>query len=103
MMPKRTLVADSDKIRFVIVTMDSHLSSATARAALRLTEDIPGLSLDIHAAEEWGSNPAALKRCCDDIAHGDIIVTTMLFMEDHFQPVLQARTLRRHGLRDVGQ
>jgi magnesium chelatase subunit H len=95
MMPKRTLVADSDKIRFVIVTMDSHLSSATARAALRLTEDIPGLSLDIHAAEEWGSNPAALKRCCDDIAHGDIIVTTMLFMEDHFQPVLQALRDRR--------
>ncbi len=96
-MPKRTTAADSSPIRFVIVTMDSHLSSAVARAALRLGHEYPGLSLIIHAADEWGSDPAALQRCCDDIAQGDIVVATMLFMEDHFRPVLKALQDRREG------
>src|SRR5271165_5675550 len=94
-MPKRTTVADSAKVRFVIVTMDSHLTSATARAALRLTKDYPGLSLTIHAADEWDSDPASLQRCCEDIARGDIVVATMLFMEEHFRPVLRALQERR--------
>jgi magnesium chelatase subunit H len=96
-MPKRITAADSSPIRFVIVTMDSHLSSAVARAALRLGHEYPGLSLIIHAADEWGSDPAALQRCCDDIAQGDIVVATMLFMEDHFRPVLKALQDRREG------
>jgi magnesium chelatase subunit H len=94
MTPKRTSAADSG-IRFVIVTMDSHLSSATARAAQQLSREIPGLTLEIHAADEWGSHPAALDRCVEAIARGDIIVVTMLFMEDHFKPVLQALRDRR--------
>jgi magnesium chelatase subunit H len=96
-MLKRTTAADRSPIRFVIVTMDSHLSSAVARAALRLGHEYPGLSLIIHAADEWGSDPAALQRCCDDIAQGDIVVATMLFMEDHFRPVLKALQDRREG------
>ena len=94
-MPKRTTAADTTKLRFVIVTMDSHLSSATVRAAQRLAREFPGLSVDIHAADEWGTDPASLQRCCNDIAQGDIIVATMLFMEDHFRPVLQALSERR--------
>jgi magnesium chelatase subunit H len=94
-MPKRTTAADPTEIRFVIVTMDSHLSSATGRAALRLTKQFPGLTLRIHAADEWGSDPGALQRCCDDIARANIIVATMLFMEDHFRPLQQALQDRR--------
>lgn len=94
-MPKRTTVADRTEIRIVIVTMDSHLSSATARAARRLTRDIPGLSLNVHATDEWGSDSQALQRCLDDIARGDIILATMLFMEDHFRPLLSALQRRR--------
>jgi magnesium chelatase subunit H len=82
-------------MRFVIVTMDSHLSSATERAAERLVEQDPALSVVIHAADNWGSDPASLERCRADIACGDIIVVTMLFMEDHFKPVIQALRDRR--------
>jgi len=78
-----------------MVTMDSHLSSATARAAQRLATTMPGLTLAIHAADEWGSDPHSLQRCLDDIASGDIIVCTMLFIEDHFQPLLPALQARR--------
>src|SRR5271165_5860024 len=94
-MPKRISVADRTEIRVVIVTMDSHLSSAAARAARRLAKDIPGLCLNVHAADEWGSDPRSLQRCTADIARGDIVIATMLFMEDHFQPLLQALQARR--------
>jgi magnesium chelatase subunit H len=94
-MPKHTSAVDSTPIRVVIVTMDSHLSSATLRAAGRLAGEMPGLRLAIHAADEWGNDPAALGRCCDEIARADIIVATMLFMEDHFNPLLAALRARR--------
>lgn len=38
---------------------------------------------------------AVLDRCLHDIAHADIVVATMLFMEDHFLPVLPALAARR--------
>ena len=94
-MPKRTSAADPTPVRVVIVTMDSHLASATERARRTLVRQLPGLSLSVHAAAEWGDDPAALQRCLDDIAAGDIVVATMLFMEDHFQPVLAALAERR--------
>ena len=47
-------------VRVVVVTMDSHLSSAVRRAEGELQRDIPGLSLVVHAADEWGSDLAAL-------------------------------------------
>jgi magnesium chelatase subunit H len=94
-MQKLTTAADRSAIRFVIVTMDSHLSSATMRAKDRLARDFPGLKLEIHAADEWGSNPLALQRCKEAIEHGDIVVVTMLFLEDHFLPLLPVLKERR--------
>ncbi|WP_315725309.1 MULTISPECIES: magnesium chelatase subunit H [unclassified Bradyrhizobium] len=94
-MPKRISVADVTPIRVVIVTMDSHLASAAVRARTTLQAELPGLDLKVHAADEWGCNPDALAHCLADIATGDIVVATMLFMEDHIQPVLPALQARR--------
>jgi magnesium chelatase subunit H len=55
----------------------------------------PGLRLSVHAAAEWGDDDAALARCKADIATGDIVIVTMLFMEDHFLPILPALRARR--------
>ncbi len=82
-------------MRVVLVTMDSHLASAAQRAARRLAKSLPGVSLKVHAAAEWSDEPAALQRALDDIARGDIVIATMLFMEDHFLPVLPALKARR--------
>jgi magnesium chelatase subunit H len=41
------------------------------------------------------TTPAALARCKADIARGDIVIATMLFMEDHFLPVLPGLQARR--------
>ncbi len=97
-MRKRTSAAETSPaqpVNVVIVTMDSHLASATQRAAATLRREMPGLKLSLHAASEFMSNPVELERCREAIATGDIVVATMLFMEDHFTPVLDALQARR--------
>jgi magnesium chelatase subunit H len=96
MTPKRTSAAEpATPTRVVLVTMDSHLASAAERANRELARTLPGLSLSVHAAGEWGADGTALERCRADIASGDIVIVTMLFMEDHFLPVLPALKARR--------
>jgi len=83
------------RIRVVIVTMDTHVASATARAHLALKRDLPGLELSVHAASEWSADPRTLARCLEAIASADIVINTMLFMEDHFLPLMPALQARR--------
>ena len=100
-MPKRTSVDSAASTvpavptRVVLVTMDSHLASAAERANRTLGRLLPGVTLAVHAAAEWGDQPDALQRCVDDIGRGDIVICTMLFMEEHFTPVLPALKARR--------
>ncbi|MDJ0780314.1 MAG: magnesium chelatase subunit H, partial [Gammaproteobacteria bacterium] len=94
-MPKRTSDVKDIPVRVVIVTLDNHLASAVERAEKSLSSELPGLSLTLHAAAEWGTNPVALDRCLEEIAQADIIIATMLFMEEHIKPVLPALQARR--------
>src|ERR1700761_1086181 len=96
-MPKRTSPADAIPVRIVVVTMDSHLSDAAARAQKLLRRDFPGVELSVHAADEWGTNDAALMRCNAAIARGDIVIATMLFLDDHVRAVMPALVARRDG------
>ena len=82
-------------IRFVIVTMDSALAGSAARAQEALRQELPGLELVVHAADEWGSDSEALGRCRDDIATGDIVLAAMLFLDDHIRAVQPALAARR--------
>jgi magnesium chelatase subunit H len=75
--------------------MDSHLSGAAARARGLLKRDYPGIELVVHAADEWGADAAALARCNADVARGDIIIATMLFLDDHVRAVMPALAARR--------
>ena len=93
--PGNAAPANAVPISIVIVTMDTHLASATERAYRRLLRDFPGLSLRLHAATEWGDDPEALARCRADIAGGDIIISAMLFMEDHYREILADLKARR--------
>ncbi|MBK1694574.1 magnesium chelatase subunit H [Chromatium weissei] len=100
-MPKRTSVADirskveATPVRVVIINLDGHLSGTTQRALPAVRRELPGLELSLHAATEWADSPEALNRCLADIAAGDIIMATMLVMEEHFKPILPALTARR--------
>ncbi|MDO9383917.1 MAG: magnesium chelatase subunit H [Hyphomicrobiaceae bacterium] len=91
-MQKRITAADAP-VRVVIVTLDRHLEGAVARARAALGND--GISLTLHAAAEWSNNTAALQQCREDIGSADVIIATMLFMEDHIQAVLPALEARR--------
>jgi magnesium chelatase subunit H len=82
-------------VRVVVVTMDTHLASATDRARGALLRELPGLQLSMHAASEFAASSEALARCEADIALGDIVIVTMLFLEDHFLPLLPALKARR--------
>jgi magnesium chelatase subunit H len=96
-MRKRISDADATPLRVVIVTMDSHLAGAIARAHAQLRTELPGLDIVLHSADEWGSDPEALDRCRADIAQGDIVIATMLFLEDHIRAVLPALEARRNA------
>jgi len=81
--------------RVVVVTLDRHLNGVFKRAAADLASSIPGLTLTLHAATDWVEDRAALARCIDDIGAGDIIILTMLFIEDQVRALLPALEARR--------
>ena len=94
-MQKRISAAEPIPVRIVIVTMDTHLASSVERAGRTLRREAPGLSIVLHAATEFSTNAEKLARCRADIAGADILLCAMLFMEDHFQPVLTDLAARR--------
>ncbi|CTQ48015.1 cobaltochelatase subunit CobN [Jannaschia donghaensis] len=80
--------------RITLVTLDRHAAGPAARVAPTLEADFPGLQLTIHAAAEWEKDPAALDAARGDIGRADIVVTSVIFLEDHIKaivPDLQAR------------
>jgi magnesium chelatase subunit H len=81
----------------VIVTLDNHLAGAVASAETELRRTVPGLTVALHAASEWGSDQTALDACLADIATGDIVIASMLFVDDHVQMVLPALKARNEA------
>ena len=80
------------KVHVTVVTLDNHLSGAAERAAVALARD--GIAIHFHAAADW-SDPAEVERARADIARGDIVIATMLFLEDHIRAVMPALQARR--------
>ncbi len=81
-------------IRVTFVTLDNHMTSAVERARQVLRNEIPGLEVSIHALAGWDADEAAAERCRADIERADIIVASMIFMDNHIralQPWLEAR------------
>ena len=93
-MPKRISDANSTPIRVVFVTMDDHLAGSVDRARVMLRKTYPGLQLSMHTAAHW-DDADQLAQCLNDIATADILIVTMLFMEDHIRPVYDALMARR--------
>ena len=83
--------------RVAIVTMDTHLNTAALKAANTLKKEIPGLSLEMFAASEYASEPAKLNSCIEGIRKADIVIVTMLFVEDHFKPIIKVLEEKRRN------
>ena len=84
-------------VRVVVVTLDNHLAGAAERAQAKLAKTNPGLTIDFHAASDWDADAGALAKCHADIARGDILISGMLFMEEHVSKVLPQLTARREA------
>ena len=97
-MPKRTSVVERTPVRFVLLTMDRHLAGASDRAAEWVARDVPGFEFSLHAASDWHEDADALARCKADLERADIIVATMLFMEEHYTPVIEILRRRRESV-----
>ena len=96
-MPKLTTVVDhtaDSHTKVVLVTMDNHLSGAFDHVSQKLLATAD-LRFKMHAASDWRNNPSAVEKCREDIGQADIVIVTMLFMEDHFLPILDALEQRR--------
>jgi magnesium chelatase subunit H len=81
--------------RVVIVTLDAHAAGPCARVVERLAGEFPGLSVSVHAAAEWGENPDALIRTKMAIAEADIVVSGLIFLEEHIEAILPDLRARR--------
>ncbi len=89
------MAAEATTLRFVIVTLDSHLADAFEGARAVLQSQLPGLELSMHIAADWGTNPASAERARADIARANIICCTQLFQDEYAKEVLEAVLARR--------
>jgi magnesium chelatase subunit H len=87
--------ADPTPLRVVIVTLDNHLSGVVDRARTTLTRELPGLTLSMHAAANWGDDDAAVNRCRADIGKADIVIVTMIFLDEQIRAIRPALEARR--------
>ncbi len=58
---------------------------------------MPGLALTLHAAADWESDRAALEDAKTAIARADLVIVTMIFMEEHARAILPALAARREA------
>ncbi len=88
-------LAATAPVRVVVITLDNHLSGAFERAQQQFDRAGTGVTIGFHAAADWDAKPGALDATHADIARADIILCTMLFLEDHIRAVLPQLTARR--------
>ena len=88
--------APAAEARVVIITLDNHLSGAIERARARFEREQPGVSIAFHAAADW-DDQSRLDAARADIACGDIIVTSMIFLEDQIRAIKPALEARREA------
>ena len=82
-------------VRVTIVTLDHHLKGAVERAGGELRAD--NIHLSLHAAADWDRDADSLTRAKDDVAQADIVIASMLFLDDHVRAILPALEARRES------
>ncbi len=94
---RANIPAPTTPVRVVVITLDNHLSGAFQRAQQQFDQAGSGVSIGFHAAADWEEKPDTLEAARADIMRGDIILCTMLFLEDHIRAVLPQLSERRES------
>ena len=74
--------------RVAILTLDAHIAGPAAHAEAALRKDFKNIDVTMLTAAEWGGNPQALEQAKKVILDADIVVTVLLFLEEHVQAIL---------------
>jgi magnesium chelatase subunit H len=82
-------------VRVTIVTLDNHLKGAVDRAGQALCRD--NIHLSLHAAADWDRDPEHLAACKQAIAEADIVIVTMIFIDDQVRAILPDLEARREN------
>lgn len=82
-------------VRVAIVTLDNHLKGAVERAAAQLAPE--NIALTLHAATDWDRSAGTLDRAREAVARADIVIVSMLFLDDHIRAILPALDQRREA------
>ncbi|MEL7482565.1 MAG: cobaltochelatase subunit CobN, partial [Pseudomonadota bacterium] len=88
---------DHTPISIVLMSLDRQLEAAVQRAEAALKRDLPNLSIRFHAAADWNRRADMLEACKADIESADVVVASMLFMEDQIRAILPALQARREA------
>ena len=80
-------------VRVAIVTLDNHLKGAVERASERLAGE--NIAITLHAASDWDRVSGSLEAAETDVARADIVIATMLFLDDHVRAIMPALEARR--------
>lgn len=83
------------KVRVAIVTLDNHLKGAVERASTQLRPD--NIAVSLHAATDWERAGDALDQTRRAIAEADIVIVSMLFLDDHIRVILPSLAARRES------
>lgn len=94
MMRRHTSKPEATKIVVVLITLDHHIAGVVEQARQQLQPELPGLDLRFHAVTSF-DDPAAVEACRGDILEGDIIFTSMLFLDEHIRSLMPALEQRQ--------
>ncbi|MEE4201984.1 magnesium chelatase subunit H [Erythrobacter sp.] len=89
------LASGDAPVRVAIITLDNHLKGAVDRAGAMLADD--GIELTLHAAADWDREGSALEDAKIAIEEADIVIATMLFLDDHVRAILPTLEERREA------
>lgn len=86
-------------MRFVLVTLDHHLSGAFGRIRERLERQVPGLRLELQVAADWEGDAEAPDRVRRSLEKADLVVVTQIFMPSMSEVILPTLRARREEYR----
>ena len=72
----------------VMLTLDAHSVGSIERIKNRFRKLYPELEIIVHAAASWEEDPNSLLKTREDLARANMVLITLVFLEDHISAIL---------------
>ena len=91
-MRRRRIMLDrsykKDPYTLVMLTLDAHSIGSVERIKSRFSKIYPELEIIVHAAASWEEDPSSLLKTKEDLAKANMVLITLVFLEDHISAIL---------------